>query len=70
MRCLTVFPALLLVPERLWLGRLPAPAGGMTAFGGARAARARWPRPVLLSSVVLFALAMPFMLRADLGRSF
>ncbi len=67
---LTVFPALLLVlPERLWLGRLPAPAGGRDGFLAALGRLgARWPRPVLLGSVALFGLALPFMLRADLGR--
>lgn len=67
---LTVFPALLLVlPERLWLGKLPALAtardGWLAALGRLGA---RWPRPVLLGAVGLFGLAVPFMLRADLGR--
>lgn len=67
---LTVFPALLLVlPERLWLGKLPALGGGRDGFLAALGRLgARFPRPVLLGSLALFGLAVPFMLRADLGR--
>lgn len=67
---LTVFPALLLLlPQRLWLGRLPAvasgQASGLTALGWLSARR---PRLVLSISAALFALSLPLMLRAELGR--
>ena len=68
---LTVFPALLLVlPTRLWLGKQPAvraaPRPGLLAALGR--VSARWPRTVLLIAAALFALAVPLMLRAGLGR--
>ena len=67
---LTVFPALLLVlPTRLWLGK-PQPArarrsGLLAALGRVSM---RWPRTVLLTAAALFALAVPLMLRAGLGK--
>ena len=67
---LTVFPALLLaLPTRLWLGK---PKAARTRRSGLLAAlgrvSTRWPRTVLLIAAALFALAMPLMLRAGLGR--
>lgn len=67
---LTVFPALLLVlPTRLWLGKLrpvrTQRSGLLAALGRLSTRR---PRTVLLAAAALFALAVPLMLRAGLGR--
>ena len=69
---LTVFPALLLVlPTRLWLGKLPVVVATREARGllaGIGRLSLRRPRTVLLVAAALFAAALPLMLRAGLGR--
>lgn len=66
---LTVFPALLLVlPTRLWLGKPPARARRSGLLAALGRVSTRWPRTVLLTAAALFALAVPLMLRAGLGK--
>jgi predicted RND superfamily exporter protein len=72
---LTVFPALLLVlPTKLWLGRLPTAAqqaqaatqrSWLAALGRLSGAR---PRTVLLCAALLFVGALPLLSRVGLGK--